>query len=179
MTQRYYRQNKETLSGIKIKSSTYKIGRRYPADIGFDVILNEGVLFGLVGYIAPELIEVASRVINVKQGYTLCSTLIFKSRTEDYHCAVTADSDLASRMEEEKIRVLKISPGEIVLDGYNCGFIGGASGVLPCGDIVFFGDISSHTDGVGIIRFCEENGYGILFERNIPLSDFGGIKVVT
>lgn len=62
-------------------------------------------------------------IVNINQGYARCSTLILNNRT-----AVTADISVKNALEKDGAKVLLISSGDIKLEGYDYGFIGGASG---------------------------------------------------
>jgi hypothetical protein len=70
--------------------------------------------------------------------------------------------------------VLMITPGHILLPGYDTGFIGGASGRI--GDTVIFnGDLSAHPDSDRIIRFIEDRGLKVRWFPEWPLKDIGSI----
>ena len=75
---------------------------------------------------------------------------------------------------------LKISAGNILLKGYGCGFIGGASCFDKDSDtVVFFGNLSEHPDGEKITVFLEKHGHRVVFFEEFPLSDFGGAKLIS
>ena len=89
-------------------------------------------------------------------------------------------------MEAKNITVLRITPGQIELDGRSDGFIGGASFVdepfcccsLHTPPVVgFFGSPGTHPDGARIRDFIESHGYRVL-TLDGRLRDFGGAVVV-
>ena len=59
--------------------------------------------------------------------------------------------------EKKGIDVLAVSPAGVRLDGYNCGFIGGATGADK-ENVYFCGNVDLHPDGERIKAFCEKHG---------------------
>lgn len=159
--------------GVKIMLSERTLSANYPNDILFDAIKTENLLIGNLDFTAPELFLNNVKTVKVKQGYALCSTLLMEN------AAVSADTGICNALTENGYDVLKVSPGDIVLDGYNCGFIGGASAVLyDVKTVVFFGNIANHRDGEKITDFCKEHGYKVRYDKTLPLTDFGGVKLI-
>ena len=173
----YYSENKEFFESLpfhnRIKPSVTGLAPKYPFDVAFDVIRHGGLVIGKVGYIAPEIIADAADVIGVKQGYALCSVL----KAEKF--AVTADKSLCNALMDNNCETLFISGKNIRLNGYNCGFIGGASCVIErLKTVVFFGNLELHADFLKIKEFIESRGYKIIYPKDIPLEDFGGVKII-
>ena len=110
------------------------------------------------------------KIINVNQGYSACSTLVL----DECH-AISADPSIINAIKREEKEVLEISPEGINLDGYGCGFIGGASGVLGK-KVYFFGDYISHPSHCEIASFLNKNGFEPIKLFDMKLHDFGGIK---
>ena len=79
--------------------------------------------------------------IFVNQGYTRCSVCVVSDEG-----IITADQAIASRASESGLDVLKITPGHIFLEGYDYGFIGGASFILSEDTIAFTGVLDKHPD---------------------------------
>ena len=73
----------------------------------------------------------------------------------------------------EKVSI-GISPGSVLLDGYDYGFIGGASG-FDGRSLYFCGDVDLHPDGCAIRSFCDDHGIGCVSLSPLPLHDVGGI----
>ncbi len=162
----YHDANRELFYGLPITLTDEPMGKKYPSDI----LLN-GLKVGRTVYgrreISRYLTESSERFVKVKQGYTRCSTLMLEA------AAVTADSGIAAALRADGIDVLTITPGSIRLDGYDCGFIGGASTVVER-EVLFFGDVASHPDGEKIADFCEFHGYKAVSLGDSPLYDYGG-----
>ena len=145
----YYRQNKHLLDalGVQMVVSERALGKEYPRDIAFDALIFEDCIYGRLDALAPEIIEEPKVLINVKQGYALCSTLVTD------RCAVTADSGIYDALKNNGVDVLKTTSEGVRLEGYGCGFIGGASAFDPCSNtVIFFGNVTEHPD-YGELRY--------------------------
>lgn len=108
-------------------------------------------------------------LISVKQGYSKCSVLVV-----DESSIITDDESIARNALKKGIDSLLISKGDIFLEGHSYGFIGGASGKLSRDEIIFFGDITKHTDYFLIRDFLLKRSMNIV-SFDFPLTDFGGI----
>jgi hypothetical protein len=107
--------------------------------------------------------------VDVKQGYAKCSTVVV-----DEDSVITYDRGIVRRCTAAGMNVLQVSPGHVVLKGYGCGFIGGASGRI--GNTVFFnGDLPAHPDFRAIRDFIEERGISVKWFSDWPLTDIGTI----
>lgn len=170
---RYYDHNRKFFERIaqyrEIKTSIADISKVYPADIRYDILNIDGVIYGRTDMACPEAVQEARRIVQVKQGYARCSVLYAGD------CAVTADEGLCKALNEDGIDVLKITPGNIELEGYGTGFIGGASAYIKELDtVLFFGDLSAHPDGDNIFEFLSSRGHKVKFVPEVKLSDYGG-----
>lgn len=111
-------------------------------------------------------------IINVKQGYAKCSTLILNNNT-----IITDDESIAKISLINNINVLKIEKGDIYLDADTVGFLGGASAKI--GDTVyFFGDINTHRNADSIKRFITDAGLKIKCVSKSKLIDIGGAVIL-
>lgn len=180
----YYKIAKEELDliarekKIKIIESNEKIGDKYPFDVLFNAVLLKDFLIANLDTVSKHIknfaINNGIKIINVKQGYTKCSVL----KVSD-NAIITADEGIYNAvLGEEGIDVLKISDNFTDLDGYVCGFIGGASGLF--GDSVYFsGDITLHPDYDSILAFCEKHGKKIVnLKKNTKPYDLGTLTFV-
>ncbi len=159
--------------GVRLVTSCKKLGKKYPDDILFDALIIGDTVYGKIDSLAPEILK-NRHAVSLKQGYTLCSTLVTDK------CAVTADEGIYLSLNQNGVDTLKISAGNILLKGYGCGFIGGASCFDKDSDtVVFFGNLSEHPDGEKITVFLEKHGHRVVFFEEFPLSDFGGAKLIS
>ena len=175
----YYKEHQELFEYLALRTefsaspSCAPRGKKYPFDIAFNVLTTPRHIFSLTEHTAPEIIAEAERSelisVRVKQGYAACSSLIAGA------CIISADPSILKAASEHGYDTLAISEGNILLDGYAHGFIGGASGV--CGNSVYFlGNIMRHPDGEKIRGKLASHGFDIVSLSDYPLTDFGGIK---
>lgn len=113
------------------------------------------------------------QLINVRQGYAKCSTVIV-----DEDSIITYDKGIAKPCEAAGMNVLIVEPGFVKLRGANTGFIGGASGRVD-GEILFNGDLSVHPNFREITAFIEAQGLGCKWFESYELEDIGSIITVT
>ncbi len=147
----------------------------YPKDIAFNAFVLGGRLYANSAFSAKEILDYAFMndvaIQNLRQGYAKCSTLVLGERA-----IISADGGIVGAAKQNGIPALQIenSPDSIVLNGYNCGFIGGASGVFE--DTVYFtGDISKHPCGEKIADFCKLYNFSVCSLTDEILCDIGGI----
>ncbi len=146
-------------------------GKDYPSDVLFNALPLGKHIYGLSSALSKDLTNLANmngmEIVNVRQGYTKCSVCKVSE-----NAIITADTGIAKAAQEREADVLKISAGHVRLDGYDCGFIGGASGADEK-SVFFCGDILSHPDGEAIIDFCAKHGKACISLSNEPLFDVG------
>lgn len=199
----YYAENPEFFSGLEgltdIITSEARVSEKYPGDIRFDVLDIDGTVYGRMDFAAPEITAECKKAVNVRQGYARCAVLKLEPATgfecSDCSCAcgtvpdglknrrdgrdfaaVTADKQLYNALTADGIDTLLISHGGIMLPGYDCGFIGGASVCIEeKRTVVFFGDISRHADYENIRNFISRWGYDIKYPSGVPLFDSGSL----
>jgi len=122
--------------------------------------------FGLI----KELEDKVDGIIYVRQGYTKCSICAVDERA-----FITEDEGIYRACTKEGFDVLLLKSREVRLDGYNCGFIGGASGKIDKNILAFFGNISLHSEYKTIESFAASHGVEIVSLSDDPLYDYGGI----
>ena len=168
----YYESEKKFFDNlpIKIKITDETLFSGYPNDILFDALCVNGRVYGKKGCVSRFIIEENDEFVPVKQGYSRCSVAMLSDS-----CAITADSGLAKALTRDGIKVLLISQGNIRLEGYDTGFIGGAGGKLLDGVYCFFGDLMSHPDGKSIVEFASQNKINAVSLSDEPLCDNGGL----
>lgn len=109
-------------------------------------------------------------LIHVNQGYSRCSIVPVGEAA-----LITSDRGIMAAAVKTGLDVGLISSGSVILPGEDHGSIGGASGCLPDGDIVFLGDITSHPDGRYVEDFIKRSGKRCLYLPDIPLFDAGSL----
>ncbi len=173
----YYYNNVDLFLEIEKK---YKLAlvdgckREYPFDIKLNVLVLGNRLFGRLDSVAPEVLECARAngytLHNVKQGYSACSSLVISD-----NAVITSDIGIYNALLSEGINALLVTTESSKLNGYNCGFIGGAGGVFD-NRAYFFGDIRCHPDFEKIDEFLREQNCIAFSILGGGVYDFGGIK---
>ena len=138
---------------------------KYPENAAYCAVVLDDFFVHRLDITAPEILDAAKdcgkTLINVRQGYTRCSCAVI-----DGNSIITADEGIAKTLEKyPEIDVLKISEGNVLLPGFDYGFIGGTMGRVE-NEILFNGDISQHPDYDKIRGFIEKRG--------LKLRTFGG-----
>lgn len=156
-----------------------KIGKKYPENILLNVLYIDNKLYGKSNYIEPKLKEYCKEnkieIVNINQGYAKCSTAIVGKSF-----AITADTTIYNAQKNNGADVLNISEGNIILNGYNYGFIGGASAMIDDKTLAFFGNVEKHPDYESIKNFCNHKNINIcIIAKDEPLTDIGGIVKIS
>ncbi len=178
----YYEENRTLIDIIVNKSenrlilSDEKIEEEYPRDAIFNAAVVGNNLLCNTRFISRYILELANingiNIIHVNQGYTKCSTLIVGENN-----IITADRGIHSAAQKAGINSLLIGAGNVSLDPYEYGFIGGATGMLE-NKVFFCGDLEEHPDKEKIVEFisaCGKEGVFLPFER---LTDTGSILFI-
>lgn len=152
-----------------------KAGNKYPDNILLNFLYLNNTLYGKLSAIDENLLDYCKenniKTVNINQGYARCSTLVLNK-----NAIITSDLSIEKALKKDGIEVLLISSGNIVLDGYNYGFIGGASGKIDDDTVAFFGNIETHPNFDTIKNFCIKHNILIkIICKNMPLTDIGGI----
>jgi len=160
--------------GVPYVLGNSTLGAVYPQDIAYNTVITKDYLIHKLANTNP-LLYLHSKYSNktlipVKQGYTKCSTVVAGD-----DLLITSDQGIY-HATKDLLSTLKIHPGHVLLDGYEFGFLGGASGVIE-DTVVFHGDLSKHPDFLSIVSFLEKEGKKVLYFEAFPLTDIGSILV--
>lgn len=110
------------------------------------------------------------RIIHTNQRYAKCCCAVIGE-----NAVITSDNGISKVCLENKIDVLKISAGDILLDGYAYGFIGGCCGLISKNTLVFSGNVKLHRDFENIKDFARNYNVELCSLTNEKLYDIGGI----
>ena len=143
----------------------------YPGNAAYCAAVFDGFIIHRLDITAPKILEAAEglRLINVRQGYAKCSTVIVDGKS-----LITSDSGIAEAAQGAGLSVLRVSKGRVLLPGYPEGFIGGASGRVR-DEVIFNGSLEAHPDGAKIRAFIRARGLEIWEPAGLPLRDIGSI----
>lgn len=168
-----YEEDRNTQGRNTNSPSAPLLSPAYPGDIAYNAACTGKYLIHNLRYTAPGILQYAEKagmvLIDVKQGYAKCSTVIV-----DEDSIITYDRGIAKACSSAGVDVLAIRPGHVLLPGFDTGFIGGASGRID-DTICFNGDLSAHPDSRDITDFISERGLRIRSFREWPLTDIGSI----
>lgn len=145
----------------------------YPYDIAYNVARVGKYAFHNTKYtdinVLSSLEKENVKMINVNQGYTKCNMCVAGENV------ITSDDGIYISCIENNVPALKISQGSILLDGYDYGFIGGASGMIGDDTLFFAGDITLHPDFESMQSFLKSAGVKTLYVPGTPLTDVGTV----
>ena len=161
--------------GFEVHFSSEPIKGEYPDDIALNFAVFGDNFLGKLDCADESLIKLTQNLkrISVKQGYAKCSCLVV-----DENAVITDDESIYKALVNNEVDTLLISKGDILLDGHDYGFIGGASCKLSDRDVLFFGDITRHRDYKKIADFIIKHGCRII-SLHFLLTDFGGMIPLT
>lgn len=163
-----------TKNGFVVLILVGELGNRYPQDVSLNFLLLQNACFGLCSnmplQIKKHCIDAGLQSINVKQGYARCSVAVVSDGA-----AITADWTLYQRMTACGFDVLLVEPGDILLDGYDTGLLGGCCGLLDKDKLAFTGNLEQYQSGREILDFLERHQVQPVYLRNGKLLDVGGI----
>ncbi len=157
--------------GFKLTASAEMWESEYPRDVLFNAATignklicskknTSALILGAYG---------EKNIIDTKQGYAKCSTC-----TVGENGIITADPSIAKAAKGAGIDVLLLKENATRLDGYDTGFIGGASG--DDGENVYFcGNLSRHPEGDKITEFCRAHGRDAVSLSDGELYDYGSL----
>ena len=171
--------------GAKPESPIYegvsdKLSPAYPNDCRYNATCTGKFFIHKLDITDSELLSAAKtncgdelQLINVRQGYTKCSTVIV-----DEDSIITYDKGIAKPCEAVGMSVLLVEPGFVKLRDADTGFIGGASGRVD-DEIVFNGNLSAHPNFREITTFIEDRGLDCKWFDSYELEDIGSIITIT
>ena len=178
----YYYENEDLFKdiinlGYEVVKTKHSCDKKYPKDIGLNALIIGKKIFCNKKFIAKELLEFGEKngykIINVKQGYSACSTFVVDEKN-----AITSDLGMKKALNDEKIKVEIIPNDNIILEGYNCGFIGGSGFVLK-NTAYFFGKIKNEKEYECVNNILKELNVDIVSLIDDKLHDYGGIKIIS
>ncbi|MFA6941150.1 MAG: DUF6873 family GME fold protein [Clostridiaceae bacterium] len=145
---------------------------KYPEDIILNGLNLKDIFIHKLESTDPALRSLVKgkKLINTKQGYSKCSTAVLSEEA-----FITSDDNIERILLKEGKKVLKIPYGDIILDGYNYGFIGGCCGLIHPGVLAFYGDLNFYKYGDKVLKFLKENKIQPVYLRKGKLIDRGSI----
>lgn len=160
--------------GFELIKGESILSKNYPYDIAYNCVILNNILFHKLSHTDNKIIEYAEKFnfkkVDVRQGYTKCSTLII-----DNNSVITSDICLHKAYIDNGIDSLYVSYEGINLKGFSNGLIGGCGGLINKNLIAFFGNIYIHKDFKDIEKFLKKRNIDIVSLSDDELTDFGSI----
>jgi hypothetical protein len=142
--------------GFNIIKGHKTITGKYPDDIAYNVARIDNYVVCNTAHTDSVLLEYfrnsGIKLIDVKQGYSKCSTCIAGKGI-----IITSDEGIYKSLLPYDFEILKICSGFIELKGMDYGFIGGTSGLISDKKLAFAGNIEVHPDFDKILKFLSRN----------------------
>lgn len=152
------------------------VGMAYPEDCIYNAACTGKHFIHNTNITHPDLLAAARSsgmdIIHVKQGYAKCSCVLV-----DEDSIITSDAGIAKACKD-KLDCLLISPGNILLEGFEYGFPGGCSGRID-DEIIFNGNLAAHPNCREITGFIRSRGLRVKYFSDYPLTDIGSIIYCT
>ena len=158
--------------GFNVIRSEYSLTDKYPEDIILNAVNTKDFFMHNLIHTDPTLLDAVQdkTLINIKQGYSKCSTAILNDKT-----FITSDNSVFKALTAHGYDVLLINPGNIELPGLDYGFIGGTCGMLDSNTLVFYGSLDYHPQKQEITNFLKRNNITPIYLSDTPLIDRGSI----
>lgn len=160
---------------IEFLESSNSLEDTYPNNIGLNALITKNYFVHNLKYTDPTLLkeQFNKTLISVKQGYTKCSILPVSEKA-----IITNDSGIASKLLKYDFDVLLIPYGDIILPGFDYGFIGGVGGLITPNTMAFFGNLSYYKYGKDILKFLKKYHVEPVYLSNSKLYDRGSLLIL-
>lgn len=165
---------KNMLPEFNVVKGVKEVQDTYPLDVSYNISAVNNCLYHNLKYTDSKLLEIYKnkgyRIQNVKQGYTKCTSCIVSE-----NAVITEDIGLARIYKANDVDVLVVEPGDVKLNGFNYGFLGGASGLISNDTLAFCGNIKKHRNYKEIYSFTQKHKVDIISLSDEQLTDYGSI----
>ncbi len=155
--------------GFELVTENMRPSAAYPNDVRLNCAVVGKRAIANLKYTSEHVKSSRLELLHANQGYTKCATVVVSD-----NAIITSDPSIFDTAIRAGIDALKISEGHVRLDGYDTGFIGGATGVTDEA-VLFTGSLSSHPDAQKITEFCEAHGKRAVSLSPTPLYDYGTV----
>lgn len=169
----YYRE--QLPAQIRLIAGTKSLGRTYPMDCAYNVACIGEYVFCNTNHTDPKLLsyyqENHKKIIHVNQGYTRCNFCAIDDKTVFTEDIGIHNTIIANNLP---IKSILLPKGEVSLDGYPYGFIGGAFGAGE-NALFWYGNPIACSYGKEILVYVRSTQKRMLCLGMDKPRDFGGI----
>ena len=171
-TYEYYYEKLGTIGAKVIKGNTC-LGGTYPLDVAYNVARVGNSAYHNSRFtdsiILNHFKENGIDLIDIKQGYAKCLTAVTGKKS-----LITSDGGIYNAAIKCNADALLIEEGGINLEGYNCGFIGGAAALIEKNKLFITGSLKNHPSKHKIHSFLEQQEVELYESEGTPL-DIGSL----
>lgn len=169
---------KEKLKNLNINflESKDAISSPYPKNISLNALITKDYFIHKLDSSDKNLLDYFSNtktLINVKQGYTKCSCLFLKEKV-----LITNDSGIYNTLIKYGFDILLLPYGDIILEDFEYGFIGGVGGMISNSQLALFGNLDFYLYGDLVKSFLEKHNIEPIYLCNSKLIDRGSLFVI-
>ncbi len=170
----YVKLLKET--GIEIIKAKQSFTFKYPENTALNCVICGDYLIHNHKFTDITILDECKNLtkLNVSQSYSKCSTAITGTSS-----IITEDSVIYETAVQNRFEACHIGRGDILLKGYDYGFIGGASGLIDKNRIAFTGNMRYHKSFETIEYFCNKQKIEMIFLSKEKPIDIGSIIPLT
>ncbi|WP_348521806.1 DUF6873 family GME fold protein [Clostridium sp. BJN0001] len=162
-------------NNIKYSLSSSSLKEKYPSDIILNALITKDIFVHNIKYTDNTLLRSIDNreILNVNQGYTNCSVL----KVSD-NAFITSDLGIYNVLSSKNMDVLLLPFGDIILEDFEYGFIGGCGGLISKNEIVFFGTLQKYKYKDKVLDFLSKFKVTPIYLDNCKLKDRGGIITI-
>lgn len=148
------------------------LSENYPYNCAFNNFIISNYLICNKKCISKKILKYAEEndleIICVPQGYVKCSVLAVNETA-----VITDDIGIYQALKHINIDTLLIQKGDIFLEGFEYGFIGGSAGLISKNEMLFIGNIKKHRNYFDIKNFLYNYNIDIVSLNNNKITDIG------
>ena len=156
-----------------IKGNT-ELSGTYPLDCAYNVTRLGKFIIGNLSYMDTKIKQMYQdrgfEFIHINQGYSKCTVCVV-----DDNSVITEDEGVCRAITPHNISVFKINSGTVELDGFDYGFIGGASGFISEKVLAFCGNPSTESYFESMEEYIKSKSVDIIYLSSTKLKDYGSI----
>lgn len=159
---------------INFIESDSVLSSKYPSNISLNAYITDNYLVHNLKFTDKKILDYCKnkKNINVNQGYTKCSILPLREKA-----IITNDAGIYNILKSEDFDILLLPFGDIELNGFNYGFIGGVGGMISSDSMAFFGSLDNYTFGNEVKKILYKYDIKPIYLSNTKLIDRGSLLV--
>ena len=172
-----HKEFKELLNNHNIRyiESSASLKNEYPGNVLLNAAILDDYIIHNFKFTDENILKNidSKKLINVKQGYAKCSILPVREKA-----IITNDKGISNSLLKEDFDVLLLPPGDIILPGFNYGFIGGIGGKITPDILAFHGDLDCYIYGDQVKQFLKKYNVKPIYLKKGKLFDRGSIFTI-